>query len=510
MRTFHRQRFTFNKGKIYPNDWLQTRPYTTADATDLYYVSLANRVMAAMKNSVMADAFLDEHHIRLSAMFLTEWFEDLCSGTHIWETVNNEYQKRYGVMLPFYDMDGYVKGEVNVQDLKLLLWDIIQTGRYDEGRIINPENPGIDELARSLFEIFDQEYEYAPGNDRLRDFILNPAIKKDLWAFRDWANWFTFRCYINHDAMNCLVEQLDEDKEHSEVLLYGAYAIHSLSHRKNLLSLSSPQWASRLLQDSLFEKEALLPARPYLLQAIAAEGLHVQDLIEDKTLLIDAESLNQKDIDRKAYHEGQSVLVCTLMSMNDRFYLCGAMHVIDRSDPKMDEFLEQQREQHRLLSTQDQVYDLFLEANGGDDLFVAEDYQAILRFYTKTLGWKIGDNADIPEEVRHRSHYLLFADPKSGIQIVPNMARCVKLPGNPCYDPAFARKNASNPFFSNEAVSYRLSCRLRDRDLLPDAWMNSVKGEEYGRQFLHRNGDFFADYYFSCCREYDFEPFYRK
>lgn len=508
MRRFENQHYIFTKGKIYPNDWLQSRPYTVTDATDQYYVSLANRVAVALRNSVMEDAFLDDHHILVSAIILTEWFEDICSGTRIWETVNQECMKRYGALLPFYDMYDYVPGEVNRQDLRLLIWDIVQTARYSEGRIINPENPGIAELAETLFHIFDAEFEYAPENERLRDYIFAPSVRKDLWDMRDWMNWFTYRCYVNHDAQNCLMEQLEDDKDYEDAVLYGLFALNSLSHRKNLLSLTSPQWAARIRKDPFFEKISLVKSRPYLLLKNALEGLYVMDMVEDKEVLIDAYSLTPGDQEKKIYREGESVLLCSLLRIGDKHSLCGSMTILSHKEKKVEEFVQEKKKEHRLMSTQDVVYKEFLKVNGDDDLYIAADEHEVLRFYSEKLGFKM-DETGLPEILRGRHNILLFADPQNGIQLVPEIGRCIKRPGNASYDQRYAEKNASLPFFSSEGLSYRLSCRLRDQNLLPDAFMNSIRGVDYGRAFLHRNGDFFTDYYFSCCREYDFDPYYR-
>lgn len=498
MRSFEKQNYIFNRGRIFPNDWLQTRPYTTTDATDAYYVSLANRVAIAVRASVMKDAFLDDHHILVSAIVLTEWFEDLCSDTRIWQTVNTECKKRYGTLLPFYDMAGYIPGQVNLQDLQLLVWDIVQRGRYPEGRIINPENPGIALLAKTLFEIFDGEYEFAPENERLREYVFNPLVKEDLWAMREWMSWFTYRCYINHDAMNDLMEQMDDDKHYDDAQLYGMFALHSLSSRKNLLSLSSPQWAAKIRGEESLKDINIISARPYLFLKTDSKGLKIKDLVEDKELTIDAYSLNPND--RKVYREGATILVCSLTEWGGNYSLCGAMMVLDRKEKKMDDYINNLREEYRLMSSQGAVYEDFLEANGGDDLLFAKTLDDVLHFYTGQLGYEMGD-VPIPDELKGKSDFLLFADPKKGIQIVPYLARCVKHPANPCYDKAYAVKNASNPFFSNSSVTYRLSCRLMDRELLPDATMNSVKGSDYGRAFLHRNGEFFAGYYLGGCRE---------
>lgn len=45
--------------------------------------------------------------------------------------------------------------------------------------------------------------------------------------------------------------------------------------------------------------------------------------------------------------------------------------------------------------------------------------------------------------------------------------------------------------------------RQDEVDMLPDACMNSVLGEEHGRETMKRNARFFTDYFFEKCREKD-------
>ena len=65
------------------------------------------------------------------------------------------------------------------------------------------------------------------------------------------------------------------------------------------------------------------------------------------------------------------------------------------------------------------------------------------------------------------------------------------------YDKARAENDALAFFVDPRACNYETACLLHDLDALPDARLESLKGPEYGRQFLHDNGRFIADYFFS-------------
>ena len=94
-------------------------------------------------------------------------------------------------------------------------------------------------------------------------------------------------------------------------------------------------------------------------------------------------------------------------------------------------------------------------------------------------------------------HYMLTRDPKTGISISGGFNHCICLEGNIFYNPARAKKDALSFFVNPSACNYETACLLQDQNALPDASLESLNGPEYGRQFLHDNGRFFTDYFFS-------------
>ena len=114
----------------------------------------------------------EEKDARYFSLCLTAWFEDVISQVGIWTTFTAACKKRYGNWLPFYPLDeNYYPDEINVEDIRFLLWHHIQFSSRDEGRIINPENPGIELIANELYCILDEIYETAPENERLWQFM---------------------------------------------------------------------------------------------------------------------------------------------------------------------------------------------------------------------------------------------------------------------------------------------------------------------------------------------------
>ena len=169
--------------KIFPVEWLDMKPYNNSDSVDLYYVGLANKIMDFLAKSDLDEYFKDDVILRKASLYFASWFEDICSNLGMWALVNKECNARYGSVLPFYDVSEYYEGEVNPQDISLLLWHFMQV--YNEkNTLLNPENPWILKTALDLTRLLDAEYESAPENERLYDFRHNGRIGEMWWVCR--------------------------------------------------------------------------------------------------------------------------------------------------------------------------------------------------------------------------------------------------------------------------------------------------------------------------------------
>ena len=94
--------------------------------------------------------------------------------------------------------------------------------------------------------------------------------------------------------------------------------------------------------------------------------------------------------------------------------------------------------------------------------------------------------------------YSIYGDLLNGV---------IALKGNKFYNKEYAKREGIGFYVNNGSVPYRVACILHGQGLIPDAAINSLKGYEYGRDFLHKNGDFFLDYFYHSTREYDLLPY---
>ena len=492
--------------KIYPQQWRQIHPFATPMSTDQYYAQLASRVAEILKRSLLNEAFETTEDLTDTAIRITAWFEDIISNLGIWRTVNEVCSKRHGKPLPFYDTDSYYPNEPNIEDISLLLWDAVEA--LHPYRFMNPENPAIMEASVALCELFDEEYPTAPETEELYEFLHNEQQLQDYWHVRKVCDWLSLRAYISKRQRDYWLDTLDEQLEDDETPLNDemiSYAIQTdltFKGKHNLLSLTPPQWLARITNHHEFNEMQLLDPTHYLLIGENATQFLTRNMATDEELAIEKDSFSEDEFISHYPKVGDTVFFCSLVRFNGKYYQCGIMAQNQKSNIKQD-LIEDEKRKSRL--TEKGSHALFLKASDGKPVVFCKDANEMLQFYRKM---NIPLTQDSIAEFRR-----LFADSTNGIalvgdlygeiSIIPELAYCIKSDDNPFYDQKKAVQHAHALLLDPNAISYGAACALIDHNLLPDAHLNSLKGEEYGRQFLHNNAQFITDYLFSKCREYD-------
>ena len=496
--------------KIFPAEWLAIRPYNNPDSVDLYYVGLANKVMGFLEKSEFADYFKDELLIRKASLYLVSWFEDVCSNLGMWALVNKECRVRYGSKLPFYDVSKYYEGEVNPQDLSLLLWHFMQV--YNEkNTLLNPENPWLLKTALELTDLFDEEYESAPENERLYAFIHNDFIGDNWWECRKLMEWFHMSAYVFLGAPEAVAEAIADSEYKGMPLpkrMYMAVTEHMFNYKHNLLSLNVQQWLGKITENAVFDKIERSKPSMFMYKGQGSATFRLYDMVEGKEYSVDMDSFAEGESPIRNYVEDKTLVYTTLVKFNEKYFISGMMTELRGvGNAKINDAIEEMRTQRALESQQKDNYPVFLAASGGEPAVIVRNRDAVKKFFVEKLKFTNADEFDMPPIVSNAKCYAIYGDPINGLCISPNNGQCLAIPGNKFYKKDAAKKDGISFYVNNGTVPYRVACMLHDKELIPDAAINSLKGYEYGRDFLHKNGDFFLDYFYHATREYDLFPF---
>lgn len=175
-----------NASAIYMNQWLKIHPYKVSQASDSYYVTLANQLLQAMTLPVLSLGTRQRISIYLAA-----YLEDQVSNLKLWQTFLKEHNRLYGVNLPFYvTSDNYYADEVNREDVAFIIWNTWQKEvQHSEHKdYINPLDSTVLQQADILFHILSKAYEEAPENECLNNYFedyteVADAELKLTWLF---------------------------------------------------------------------------------------------------------------------------------------------------------------------------------------------------------------------------------------------------------------------------------------------------------------------------------------
>lgn len=495
--------------KIFIKDWLYYHPYKRSDEVDRYYTDVANEVKDIIYESGIA---VEERVMKETALVMAAWFEDVISMTGIWATFTEMCEKRYGARLPFYEIgEDYEPDEVNEVDVRFLLWHCLQ--RNAEGKnVINPENPGIAMVARTITSFFDAEFEYAPENDRMQEFFDAPDLNEtDFYKYRDMLTWFCYQCYIGYgNDFDFLKDQADILKEYrnsqidKNLLMYDARITRALNGRRNLLALTTPEWLAAVWRRSSSEPAVwdgveVTDRRYFLYKRQDEQCIYLEDTWgENREYAVTKDSINLK---LGQMDEDRAVLYSQLVKFGQYWWQNGIV-VRNEKSPETDEEIADDNEAISKTSAKAD-FEHFMQASGGKFFVYCRTQEEMADFMLNKIGYTLGEDVHLPNV--SKSGALLMASPHTGIHVQMNLVEAVCFPENTAYDKEKAKTEAILYMVNPTVVPYDLSCVMQDLGMLPDASLNSLEGMEHGRDFVKRNARFLTDYFYHKYRERDFK-----
>lgn len=133
-------------------------------------------------------------------------------------------------------------------------------------------------------------------------------------------------------------------------------------------------------------------------------------------------------------------------------------------------------------------YTKFVAATGGGIIKFFHTYDELNRFFINALGWDEGEN--LPQ-LKEFGNFVLMVDPKKGMLAAREVAKCIKLPENPCYDHDYAREHAIDLLTVRGLCPGDLLQYVLERKALPDAHFPG--SDDY--RLVKENADFIARCY---------------
>ncbi|MEG1722441.1 MAG: DUF3843 family protein [Bacteroidales bacterium] len=259
-----------NKQKIFSGDWLEYHPYQNSVSSDLYYLKVSNEVYNAIDQTTenLSDTdflFLSEAEKKQLSCLLTCYFEDIISQTNIWNTFTRTMQEQYGKWLPFYTTDEYAEEEINEADIRFLCWHYLT--QLNEGQIaISPEEPIFKEIAQAVYPIFDREFESAPENTKMQEF-LQIGDEANLFEVQNKFFWlgtesylFSFNSRDLEKELNDVVEVAKEHQmeDHMAEMINMVMTDFSFNNVTEFFQMTAAQWLAKILGEDHVLYEPLM------------------------------------------------------------------------------------------------------------------------------------------------------------------------------------------------------------------------------------------------------------
>ena len=476
--------------------WRQGHPLLVESASDFYYVTLTRRLYATIRATEVGRQST-ETWVAETAMTLAYYLEDVVSGLGFWNVFVTKYKALYGKNLPFYNTDGddYYTDEINVQDVRFLLWMSVQNNKRET--VVNPENPYLDELASILYRQLDREFEKAPINEDLLDALKNAGTYANLdslslVAMRMLGVTYLFRLFFAETERVVAFEVNSLLVPGTKLALrdYIVRFMQTFCKNTGILALRGIEWMAALLrfwglEDVAVKVEQMecIPFAYYKLKSYDDEKIVLEGFDgKEYALLRDAfSSLTDQLMDVN------KVCLTTLVRYEDKWTTAGAVSWY-ANIALFDHFRAVKLERERINK---EVTAKVLEVNNGRPMLYFATWSEFLEWGKAHL--EIGDDFKPSREMENGKCLVLFAHPDEGMTLVPNEARFIKDDGhNPNYNAAQARRGGLNLLVTPGGVSSRMLHYLLDNGMLPDAALPSAKDAEQGKKLLQENMDFIA------------------
>lgn len=466
--------------------------------TDREYSLLANRMERALLESGL-DELASPGAMKAIVGRVVMYFEDIVADAGMWRAFVTKSRELYGRPYPFYSVDGDepFADEPDMGAVRLLVWDAFRDFR-GPGRVINPENPLLTMAARILFGIIDAEFENVAINEQLADYFREARFADDFYEMRDVLKWIFFDCYLTSDsrAWGIVEESMRELAPFTtgQEAYYAAECAVPMLTQVGMLALLPKDWLS-LFVGAVGSKRV----------ADRIAGVEVTGMVEvlrktgfdkDTVSLVDTDGrqivlrrddcrgMSDKDLER-----GEGAIGC-YAKYDGHWYLNGN-HAWGKLGAVFDE-TRRIRQSDKGLSERE--YSHLMELTGRSPLFYFKDIGQVVKFLKEEMGGSRIVNA--PEGRPDATNIAMFAlGPGEPLAFVVGGAQCICDPRNPYYDRKNARNDALGVVVDGRQTPGVVARYLIAHGMLPDAGINSARGDEYGRRLLQDNIDFFARAY---------------
>ena len=483
-----------NSNNITAGDIKRRHPrYMTCD-TDKQYAQLASDIYDLIHPEL---GFATDREIRNACISLALYFEDLHSGTRVFETFTHIYKKMYGSYLPFYASKDAESSGASLDAMRFMIWHSLCAER--EQRILNPTNDGMTEIAKKLLGLWESKKSTIQPNEELADYIFAEETQEDADHVKLVLIWLSRYCCLGRWQTNT---QPEEDPNLRN--LFQSADKDTLLYAGECFSLfNKPVWPLSLMPQHIYAEMIRLDMDdPDDELADAIDHMEWKPFAIYQVVDTDGQRVRLKDFNGDTFSVSQSDFMGNVRQLaRQNTHLAGAFICLSGvwrlngpslwSSPtkkQQESYLEKRKQEYSIQHDYVGQYDSFIAKHGGERLYFFRDAEDYMQWMETELGLQ-RTKLPVPDDYLTQPLASFFEDNGAICQCFD--AKAIRHPGNPYYDKAFAGEHGM-AFVSGDACSPGMLFHLLKHDLLPDAMFNDFRGREHGRLLMQDNIEFVA------------------
>ena len=480
-----------SKERIYIKQWLDLKPYDKQTPTDSYYLKLSNEIKQSIltnKQSFVIQNFLDNDEIDVLACFLTSYFEDLISGTNIWNSFIKIHKRLYGKQLPFYETDEYREQKINLPDICFLIWYFINTIQQD--KFIAPFSNFIIETSNKVIGIFNNAWEHAPENKILKVFYSIDEAEEDYYLARNLIDNVLFKTYLFYP--DTYLDLRDRELEIIEKRKNDKHLINFLNENRDdklnnsytrLLGLKGQEWVADILGENHnlskdFQKISKKIIGYFFYKGQDEENVFIEHIASGKKFNLTKKSFGYSD----TLKEVDIILFMGIVKWRNEWWFSGVyfqtefdpdlvldeknstesrsvVAFLDYQDKDIDEILGGQLKAFKEFNHNEQI--AFMDSDKIESFI--EDY---MEFFNNSLKLSQKEIEDAQQRAREDGCFgheheikdfsevsesgLVFFNPKSGVEIALAINSAFPMKNNQFYNENESEEHIMRLFFVEE------------------------------------------------------------
>jgi len=387
--------------KILGADWLKFHPYDSIDATDTYYINLSTRILQMFnRSSLTSDFFEGQNDAKNFACYLAAYFEDVISETRMFATFRKIHEKLYGKHLPFYDLteEDYYEDEVNLRDIHFLFWYYFSVKFIESEQLTDPfwENiPEINLIIDRIYNLFESEFENAPINKKLHDFIFQ-FDDNEVLTVRKKLEYVAQKSYLHSVYFSKrFAEMCEKYMQNGRLVLTEEGNIHLYDQRINYIFNDCLPLFAILANE--YYAELLAEEHPYyqLIKHISkrkfgyflpinkeSDRLIIKHIPSNKEIVLSKEMVTFPDY---MLHENETILCIGIVEWSDNVWqMMGSGFLLDEEqivhNPELDSIFADDLKRETIENQKE----AFLQATGGKYIKYVKGKEEYCQFITET------------------------------------------------------------------------------------------------------------------------------